>query len=101
MNPKPAFDVLTINCVELQKLLAAGTITSVGIVEVFLSQIEHHNVNGLKLNAMITTTPKDILLSIAQQRDRERQEGIIRGPLHGIPISVKVAISPKIIGEVS
>ncbi|KAJ5622151.1 hypothetical protein N7528_005383 [Penicillium herquei] len=89
MNPKPAFDVLTTNCVELQKLLTAGTITSVGIVEAFLSQIERHNVNGLKLNAMTTTTPKDLLLSIAKQRDWERQQGNIRGPLHGIPITVK------------
>lgn len=95
MNPNPAFDVLTTNCVELQKLLTAGVITSVGIVKAFLSQIERHNVNGLKLNAMIATTPKDLLLPIAQQRDQERQKGMIRGPLHGIPISVKVLISPK------
>jgi Asp-tRNA(Asn)/Glu-tRNA(Gln) amidotransferase A subunit family amidase len=45
------------------------------------------------LNVMITTTPKDLLLSIARERDQERIQGNIRGPLHGIPISVKVAPS--------
>jgi Amidase len=76
--------------VELRELLAAGSITSVDIIEAFLGQIERHNVDGLKLNAMITTTPKDLVLAIARERDHERSQGIIRGPLHGIPITVKV-----------
>ena len=94
MTVEPAFDVLTTSCVALQELLAAGIVTSVEVVEAFLGQIERHNTNGLKLNAMITTTPKDLLLSIARERDQERIEGTIRGSLHGIPITVKVASSP-------
>ena len=39
------------------------------------------------LGAVIETNPNAI--SIAVQRDRERRNGQVRGPLHGIPILVK------------
>jgi amidase len=40
-----------------------------------------------KLNAVITVNPK--ALEEAEERDRERAQGRIRGPLHGIPIALK------------
>ena len=40
-----------------------------------------------KLNAVITVNPK--ALQEAEERDRERAEGRLRGPLHGIPIALK------------
>ncbi|KAK3367391.1 amidase signature domain-containing protein [Lasiosphaeria ovina] len=89
MASKPAFDILTTDCAELQGLLAAHKTTSVDIVEAHLAQIERHNSNGLNLNAIITTTPRDVLLSIARRLDEERAQGAIRSPLHGIPITIK------------
>ncbi|KAF7893075.1 uncharacterized protein EAF02_000613 [Botrytis sinoallii] len=38
---------------------------------------------------MISTAPKKILLDIAKFFDDERAAGHIRGPLHGIPVTVK------------
>ena len=40
-----------------------------------------------RLNAVITINPR--ALAEADERDRERKAGRIRGPLHGIPIVVK------------
>ncbi|KAI0191098.1 amidase signature enzyme [Astrocystis sublimbata] len=82
-------DVLTVTSTELQQFLSKGYIQSVDLVEIYLDQIERENHSGLELNAMISTTPKHILHEIAKELDAERRRGIVRGPLHGIPISVK------------
>lgn len=82
-----AVDVLTIDAQGLQKLLENGDVTSLDLVGQYLAQIEKHD--G-KLHAMIQTTPKDLLEATAKSLDQERAAGRIRGPLHGIPILVKV-----------
>ena len=93
MSTVPAkFDVLTVNATELHILLESGTISSVDIVELYLSQIERHNYAGLGLNAMISTAPRRLLLHRARELDQERTAGRTRGPLHGLPIIVKVGL---------
>jgi hypothetical protein len=87
---KDKVDVLTATCSELQKLLTEGEIKSTDLVDLYLAQIEKHNHQGLKLNAMISTTHRSKALAIAEALDRERAAGKVRGPLHGIPLSVKV-----------
>ena len=82
-----AVDVLTIDAQRLRKLLENGDVTSLGLVGQYLAQIEKHD--G-KLHAMIQTTPKDLLEATAKSLDQERAAGKIRGPLHGIPILIKV-----------
>ncbi|EFX06390.1 amidase family protein [Grosmannia clavigera kw1407] len=72
----------------LQELLAQG-ISSIDLIDVYLRQIECHNKNGFKLNAIISTAPRRILEERAEMLDTERANGHIRGPLHGIPIVVK------------
>lgn len=98
MTVKSAFDVLTTDRVDLRELLAAGTVTSVDIIEVFLGQIERHNASGLKLNAMTTTTLKHLLLAIARERERdlERSQDINRSLHRGIPLTVKVPLIPLV-----
>lgn len=85
----PDFDPLTISAFELSELLNAQAITSVEIVELYLSQIEQHNRRGRQLRALISVAPKHELLKIAKRLDDERARGKIRGPLHGIPIVLK------------
>ena len=77
---------------ELKQLLDSGKLTSIDIIDVYLKQIEDHNHNGLKLNALISVAPRDVLLATAERLDRERSNGGIRSPLHGIPIVVKDSI---------
>ena len=82
-----SIDLLTIDAKGLQSLLTDGKFTSLDLVRQCLAQIQKHD--GY-LHAMIKTTPTQILEETAKSLDRERAEGKLRGPLHGIPILVKV-----------
>jgi amidase len=85
-------DLLTLTIEELQSLLSCGAVSSVAVTAKYLDQIEKHNHAGLKLNAVITVALRETALEDARQRDEERQRGVVRGPLHGVPILVKVKI---------
>ncbi|KAK3899057.1 amidase signature domain-containing protein [Staphylotrichum tortipilum] len=92
------FDPLVATASDLQKLLDDGVVTSEGLVNVYLAQIEKHNHHGMKLNAVISTTPRDTLLTIARGLDQERRVRGKRGPLHGIPIILKDSICTPSVG---
>ncbi|KAL8806970.1 MAG: hypothetical protein Q9182_000951 [Xanthomendoza sp. 2 TL-2023] len=77
---------LTVTATELQELLAEGKVSTVDLVKCYLAQIENHNHNGARLNAIISTAPRDNVLRLAQTLDDERKVGKLRGPMHGIPI---------------
>ncbi len=65
--------------------VAAGRVTSVSLVEACLEAIERRN---HELNAFITVLG-DAALASARQADADIAAGRYRGPLHGIPISLK------------
>jgi amidase len=68
----------------LQSAMASGSVTSKDIVSGYLVRIKELNP---KLNALIEINPD--ALAIAEQMDRERKAGKVRGPMHGIPIVLK------------
>ena len=68
----------------MQAALKARRITSHAIVQEYLTRIALYED---KLNAAITVNPH--ALSEADERDRERAQGRVRGPLHGIPVALK------------
>ena len=68
----------------MQAALKAGRVTSREIVRQYLQRIGMYEE---VLHAAITVNPK--ALELAEERDRERAAGRIRGPLHGIPIALK------------
>ncbi|KAH6995912.1 amidase signature domain-containing protein [Ilyonectria sp. MPI-CAGE-AT-0026] len=94
----PPFDVLRTTADDLRKLLKSGGISSVQIVECYLSHIEAHNTNGAKCRAIISTPPRIQLIACAARLDKERQEGKLRGPMHGIPVLLKdnIATDPSL-----
>lgn len=65
--------------------IAAGAVSSVALTEAALSRIAERNP---ALNAFITVTA-DLALEQAREADREIAARGPRGPLHGIPISLK------------
>lgn len=65
--------------------LAAGEISSVELVQQMLARIESRNP---ALNAVVTLDA-DAALAEAGKCDAERRRGQVRGPLHGLPITVK------------
>jgi amidase len=75
---------------ELQGLMDSGALTSEQLTANYLSQIA--NFNPL-LHAVIETNPD--ALTIATERDAERDSGNLRGPLHGIPVLVKDNLATK------
>ncbi|KIW91565.1 uncharacterized protein Z519_07532 [Cladophialophora bantiana CBS 173.52] len=77
---------LTADLRELQGLLGNGTLRSVDLVRLYTDQIQKHDDY---LNAMINFRPLQSVLKAAERLDKERSEGSIRGPLHGIPIVIK------------
>ncbi|KAL6353553.1 hypothetical protein LRP88_14049 [Fusarium phalaenopsidis] len=87
--PPPLFDVLTTTADDLRKRFEAGTITSLEIVESYLSHIEAHNTTGAKCRAIISIPPRFQLIAWVAQLDEERRRGDVKGPLHGIPILLK------------
>jgi amidase len=80
----PAFSVVEATIADMQTAMAQRRITSRAIVQQYLDRIAQYE-DGL--NAIITLNPR--ALQEADQRDRERAQGRIRGPLHGIPIALK------------
>lgn len=67
------FDVLTTTADDLRKPLEKGSVTSVRIVESYLSHIEAHNIRGAKCRAIISTGPRLQLIAQAAVLDEERQ----------------------------
>jgi amidase len=79
-----SFNVVEASIPDMQTALREKRITSRELVLQYLVRIATYED---KLNAVITVNPK--ALQEAEERDRERAAGKIRGPLHGIPIALK------------
>jgi amidase len=82
-RPAP-FGVFEASIPEMQAALKTGRTTSHAIVQQYLTRIATYED---KLRAAITVNPK--ALDEADARDRDRAQGRILGPLHGIPIALK------------
>lgn len=73
--------------IELQERMSTGELTCRRISEDYLERIEQVDAQGPAVNAVLELNPD--ALAIADNLDRERQAGHLRGPLHGIPILIK------------
>jgi len=83
----PDFELDEISIDELQKGMESGRFTARSITEAYLHRIERLDRQGPALRSVIETNPD--ALAIADELDRERRAGKLRGPLHGIPVLVK------------
>jgi amidase len=82
--PTERFSVVEATIPELIRAMEDGRTTSREIVEQYLGRI---GIYEDALNAAIYVNPN--ALAEAEQRDLERAQGNVRGPLHGIPIALK------------
>lgn len=86
--PAPnAFELDEVTIAELQEAMKSGKYTARQIVEKYLKRVEEIDKNGPKINSVLEVNPD--ALAIADQLDKERKAGKVRGPLHGIPILLK------------
>lgn len=82
-----SFELNEITVDELQQKISDGVYTSEKIVQLYLERIQQIDVDGPGLNSVLEINPD--ALEIARQLDKERAEGKLRGPLHGIPVMIK------------
>lgn len=89
-----SLDLLTLSAHGITDLLRNNTITSLQITKEYLRRIELDDRSGLGLRTILELTPTRSVLSIANERDLERQKGLTRSLLHGVPLIVKVGFNP-------
>lgn len=78
-------DYIYRSATELAALIREGQATSTDVVREHLERIKEHND---KFNALISVF-EDEALATAAECDRETAEGRSRGPLHGVPVTIK------------
>src|SRR5258708_14793976 len=79
------FEEMTV--AEMQAGMAAGTLTSVDLVNFYLTRIQTLDQHGPTVNSVLEVNPD--AKAIAMALDAERKAGHTRGPLHGIPVLLK------------
>lgn len=83
------FELEEATIAQLQEAMSTGRLTARKITEMYLARIEEvDSPRGvIGINSMIELNPEAI--AIAERCDQERKDGLIRGPLHGVPIVIK------------
>ncbi|KAK1761537.1 amidase signature enzyme [Echria macrotheca] len=69
---------------DMQSAMSRGILTSVQLVECYAARVRQ---TDDYINSLLELNPD--VLAIAAARDAERRAGRVRGPLHGIPFTVK------------
>jgi amidase len=82
--PRVPFDVVEATIPQMQAALTEGRVTSRELVLLYLARIATYDKT---LNA--TMTVSRTALAEADALDKERAQGKVRGPLHGIPVALK------------
>jgi amidase len=83
-RPAEPFDVVEATIPEMQAAMTEGRLTARDLVEAHLVRIAMYEE---RVNGVIAVNPH--ALEEADRLDRERAEGRVRGPLHGIPVALK------------
>ena len=89
----PDFEFEEATIAQLQAMMASGSLTSRQLTQAYIDRVNAIDWRGPTLNSVIELNPD--ALAIADQLDRERRHGHVRGPLHGIPILLKDNIATK------
>jgi amidase len=72
---------------ELQAMMSKGHLSATELTEYYISRIEALDRRGPRVNSILELNPDAI--AIAQALDKERRTKGPRGPLHGIPVTLK------------
>lgn len=87
------FKFLEYSIEEMHQGFVDGDFTVEEVVQAYLDRIEALDKNGPNLNSFICLNPD--VLEDARALDKELKEGKVRGPLHGIPVTLKDNIDAK------
>jgi Asp-tRNA(Asn)/Glu-tRNA(Gln) amidotransferase A subunit family amidase len=90
---KPNQSIVETSISELQEALTSGAITSVELVAKHLLRIHTYNFRGPCLNSIVKLNPD--LFQEAVASDERRSRGETKGPLDGIPYTLKDSMKYK------
>ncbi len=76
--------------VQMQAAMTRGGLSSLDLVNMYLERIVSIDESGPTVNSVLEVNPD--ARRIARALDRERKQGHVRGPLHGIPVMLKANI---------
>lgn len=85
-------DLMDATIYEMQEAMETGNLTSERLTQMYIDRIETYD-KALDLNSILAINPE--AMEDARELDREREEGNVRGPLHGIPVVVKANMDVK------
>ncbi|CAB4696463.1 unannotated protein [freshwater metagenome] len=83
----PILNLETLTGLQAEKMMEEGKLTSVELIQMFLDRIAALNKSGPGLNAVTQINPD--ALKEAALADKERADGKVLGPAHGLPILLK------------
>ncbi|HVT83753.1 MAG TPA: amidase [Chitinophagaceae bacterium] len=86
-NTEDNFALNEITVTELQEKVQKGEYTYEQIADMYLQRIDELDKKGPAINAIIELNPD--AKNFAKEMDRERNNGKVRSPLHGIPVLIK------------
>ena len=89
--PSDLADVAFWPVADLAELIRSRQVSCTELTEMYLTRLKRH---GPALECVVTLT-EDRALEQAAQRDRELDQGLYRGPLHGIPWGAKDLLAVK------
>jgi Asp-tRNA(Asn)/Glu-tRNA(Gln) amidotransferase A subunit family amidase len=89
--PDNAEDIAFASVKQQARWMTTGQLTSRELTDIYLDRIGQY---GGLLECFVTVTP-EVARAQADQADRERATGQVRGPLHGIPYGVKDLLDTK------
>jgi len=90
---KGPLDLEALTAPEARALMESGRLTSVELVKAYIKRIEALNKRGPGLNAVTQLNPE--ALEEARRLDQERKRGLVRSPVHGMPVLLKDLIDVK------
>jgi amidase len=81
------FELSEVTVRTLQDGMEKERFTARSIAEMYITRIQEIDRDGPRLNSVVELNPD--ALAVADELDRERKSGKVRGLLHGIPILIK------------
>ncbi|KAK6440134.1 hypothetical protein LTR95_003653 [Oleoguttula sp. CCFEE 5521] len=82
-----ATSIVEASITDLQDALARGTLTSVELTAKYVLRAQTYDFKGIRLNSIVKLNPK--AFAEALESDLRRVAGTLRGPLDGIPYTIK------------
>ena len=87
----PATDIIFMSATKLAQLIREKKVSATEAVKAYIARIEHVN---LKLNAVVQICFERALLE-AKAADEALAAGNIKGPLHGVPFTIKDSLDTE------